>query len=161
IGFGGFDWGTFKNDPGGGTVGLGSSLRFFDQPQGPGSPSSVIFRLDLGEGLSGSHYDDFLFGGAAAGATIPAAGGRAAGSILLNPGLIDGLQDFLNAFLGTPTTPVVTSFGAGNIILGGEGSDIIVGQGGDDLIDGDAWLNVRISVRSKADHNVELTSADS
>src|SRR5262249_48619215 len=69
--------------------------------------------------------------------------------------------DFLNAFLGTPTTPVVTSFGAGNIILGGEGSDIIVGQGGDDLIDGDAWLNVRISVRSKADHNVELTSADS
>ncbi len=47
------------------------------------------------------------------------------------------------------------------IILGGNGSDIIQGNGGDDVIDGDAWLNVRISVRSLADHNVEITSADS
>ena len=43
----------------------------------------------------------------------------------------------------------MTSFGAGNIILGGDGSDIIEGRGGDDLIDGDAWLNVRISVRAE------------
>jgi Ca2+-binding RTX toxin-like protein len=161
IGFGGFDWATFKNDPVGVTVGLDSSLRFFDQPQVPGSPSSIISRMDLVEGLSGSHHDDFLFGDDADATTIAGAGVPPTGSILLNPGLIDGLQDFLNDFLGTPTTPVVTSFDAGNIILGGEGSDVIVGQGGDDLIDGDAWLNVRISVRSKADHNVELTSADS
>ena len=45
----------------------------------------------------------------------------------------------------------VTSFGAGNIILGGDGSDIIEGRGGDDLIDGDLALNVRISVRSTVD----------
>src|SRR5262249_3666584 len=141
--------------------GLDSSLRFFDQPQVPGSPSSIISRLDLVEGLSGSHHDDFLFGDDVDAATIATNGVPPTGSILLNPGLIDGLQDFLNDFLGTPTTPVVTSFGAGNIILGGEGSDVIVCQGGDDLIDADAWLNVRISVRSKADHNVELTSADS
>ena len=44
---------------------------------------------------------------------------------------------------------VRTSFGAGNIILGGDGSDIM-GHGGDDLIDGDKWLNVRISVRAKS-----------
>ena len=43
----------------------------------------------------------------------------------------------------------MTSFGSGNIILGGEGSDIIEGRGGDDLIDGDKWLNVRISVLAR------------
>ena len=45
----------------------------------------------------------------------------------------------------------VTSFGAGNIILGGDGSDLIFGKDGDDLIDGDKWLNVRISVRANKD----------
>ena len=43
---------------------------------------------------------------------------------------------FLNDMtLGTRTA--ITSFDAGNIILGGAGSDIIIGGGGDDLIDGD------------------------
>ena len=54
--------------------------------------------------------------------------------------LIGGLQAFLNTLVGG----AVTSFGAGNIILGGSGSDLIEGRGGDDLIDGDMWLNVRI-----------------
>src|SRR5262249_48845398 len=67
----------------------------------------------------------------------------AKGSVLTNIALISGLQDFL----GTG----VTSFGAGNIILGGDGSDLITGNGGDDLIDGDKWLNVRISVRQNVD----------
>src|SRR5262249_42229604 len=121
--------------------------------------------LDLVEGLSGSHHDDFLFGDDATATTIAGAGIPPFGSILLNPGLINGLQDFLNRFVGTPATPVVTSFDAGNIILGGEGSDIIAGQAGDDLIDGDAWLNVRISVRAGFDANgpfgPEITSVDS
>src|SRR4029453_13817738 len=43
------------------------------------------------------------------------------------------------------------SLGAGNIILGGDGSDLIEGRGGDDLIDGDRWLNVRISVHANSD----------
>ena len=51
------------------------------------------------------------------------------GSVLTNFALIDGLQEFVGVG--------VTSFGAGNIILGGDGSDIIEGRGGDDLIDGD------------------------
>ncbi len=42
-------------------------------------------------------------------------------------------------------------FAGGNIILGGDGSDRIEGRGGDDRIDGDAWLNVRISVRDNPD----------
>ena len=50
----------------------------------------------------------------------------------------------------------------GNIILGGDGSDIIEGRGGDDLIDGDTWLNVRISVRANADGTgAEIASFDS
>ena len=56
----------------------------------------------------------------------------------------------------------MTSFGAGNIILGGDGSDIIEGRGGDDLIDGDRWLNVRISVRANPDGTgAEIDSVDS
>src|SRR4030095_11274362 len=34
------------------------------------------------------------------------------------------------------------------------------GRGGGDLIDGDAWLNTRISVRSLLDPNVEIDSFD-
>lgn len=49
----------------------------------------------------------------------------------------------LSALLGGATT-----FSAGNILLGGGGSDLIQGRGGNDIIDGDAWLNTRISVRT-------------
>ena len=45
----------------------------------------------------------------------------------------------------------MTAFTTGNIILGGAGSDFMVGRAGDDLLDGDAWLNVRISVRRNLD----------
>ena len=38
-----------------------------------------------------------------------------------------------------------TRFNAGNIILGGDGSDLIEGRGGDDIIDGDRWLNVQLT----------------
>ena len=55
-----------------------------------------------------------------------------------------------------------TGFATGNIILGGDGSDIIEGRGGDDLIDGDKWLNVRISVRANIDGTgAEIASFDS
>src|SRR5262249_12827210 len=51
---------------------------------------------------------------------------------------------------------------SGNIILGGSGSDIIEGRGGDDLIDGDRWLNVRVSVRANVDGSgPEIASFDS
>ncbi|MDR5652257.1 peroxidase family protein [Ruixingdingia sedimenti] len=37
-------------------------------------------------------------------------------------------------------------FSGGNILLGGGGSDLFEGRGGNDVIDGDAWLNVRIAI---------------
>ena len=73
--------------------------------------------------------------------------------MLTNIGLIDGLQAMLGAG--------VTSFNGGNILLGGAGSDLIEGHGGDDIIDGDAWLNVRVSVRENADGSgAEIRSVD-
>ena len=39
-------------------------------------------------------------------------------------------------------------WGAGNILLGGSGSDLLEGRGADDIIDGDRYLNVRLSVRT-------------
>ena len=49
---------------------------------------------------------------------------------LENIALIDGLQGVLDDLLGGP----VTSFGAGNIILGGAGQDQLVGGSGNDLL---------------------------
>ncbi|MFN6384482.1 MAG: peroxidase family protein [Pseudanabaena sp.] len=61
----------------------------------------------------------------------------------------------LNTVAGTGAGD--TFFRDGNILMGGDGNDIIKGRGGFDIIDGDAWLNVRI----KIDINGTIYSADS
>ncbi|MDA8483973.1 heme peroxidase, partial [Pseudomonas resinovorans] len=147
IGSSGYDWATFKNDTRGVTIDI--SDRFFDQPQMPGSGASVLTRFDFVEGLSGSAFGDVLSGDDSDAASLPVAGAK--GSVLTNIALISGLQGFLNQMLGTVAVPSVAFFDGGNIMLGGSGSDIIMGRGGDDLIDGDRWLNVRISVRANLD----------
>src|SRR5215510_9544669 len=149
-GMSGFDWTTYKNDHFGITVDM--RLPIFAPAHGlpfaPGavqpvgqSPDSILDRFAEVEGLSGSSGSDILIGDDQTATII--ANITARGSILTNISLINGLQDFLGNG--------VTSFGAGNIILGGDGSDIITGNDGDDLIDGDKWLNVRISVRQNTD----------
>ncbi|MBG6180245.1 peroxidase family protein [Arthrobacter sp. CAN_A1] len=45
-------------------------------------------------------------------------------------------------------------WGAGNILLGGAGSDLLEGRGADDLLDGDAFLSVRLSVRTAAGEEI-------
>ena len=152
----GFDWATYKDDDIGVTIDF--SGRFFDQPQVPGSGASALTRFDIMEGLSGSSHDDFLAGDDAVDLVGGEVGAGVNGSALTNIALIDGLQEFLDTAIGTH----VTSFTTGNIILGGDGSDIMMGRGGDDIIDGDAWLNVRISVRQNADGTgPEIASFDS
>ena len=116
----------------------------------PLSPASVLARFESTEGLSGSDFGDILRGDDLDAAAIASSGFT--GSVLTNIDLIDGLQEFLDDMIGDGVTPV-TSFGAGNIILGGDGSDIIEGRGGDDLIDGDARLNVQIGVYDALDVN--------
>ena len=65
---------------------------------------------------------------------------------------IHGMRSFLNLgpSTGNPNDVVFESDinAAGEIILGGDGSDTIRGNLGDDILDGDAWLNVRISVHA-------------
>ncbi|HEX7891068.1 MAG TPA: peroxidase family protein, partial [Ramlibacter sp.] len=153
IGNSGFDWASFDNPTGGATADL--NLRAFNETAVPLSVASTLARFESVEGLSGSGFSDLLLGDDADALTIPTSGFT--GSVLTNFGLIQGLQAFVN--LGSPTP--LTSFSAGNIILGGDGSDIIEGRGGNDLIDGDRHLNVRISVRANPDGTgLEIGSAD-
>ena len=146
----GFDWADYKDDKIGVTIDIDG--RFFDQPPVPGSGASALARFDIMEGLSGSSHDDFLFGDNTVDLVGGEVGAAPGGSGLFNIGLIHGLQELLDtAFEVAPGT--TTSFTTGNIILGGDGSDIMMGRDGDDIIDGDAWLNVRISVRATVDAN--------
>ncbi|MGH8347006.1 MAG: peroxidase family protein, partial [Pseudomonas sp.] len=122
------------------------------------SPASILDRFAEVEGLSGSSFGDVLKGDNVDAVTIINHGGTT-GSALTNVALIRGLDQFL-ADAGLP----VTGFATGNIILGGDGSDLIEGRGGDDLIDGDKWINVRIAVYAAGDVNhtgPEIASFDS
>ncbi|MGO4676471.1 peroxidase family protein, partial [Bosea sp. 2YAB26] len=155
-GMSGFDWVTYKSDNQGVTVDL--TLAALAQPHGEtpntnvgavqpvgASPASILDRFAEVEGLSGSRFADILRGDNIDAVTILNHGG-ATGGALTNVALIDGLAALLGqAGLST------TGFATGNIMLGGAGSDLLEGRGGDDLIDGDRWLNVRISVRANAD----------
>lgn len=168
-GMSGFDWVTYKNDQVGVTVDL--SLAALAQPHGNApnqntgvfnpvgaSPASILDRFAEVEGLSGSKFGDVLKGDDVDAVTILNHGG-ATGGALTNVALIRGLDQFL-ADAGLPTT----GFATGNIILGGNGSDLIEGRGGDDLIDGDKWINVRIAVYAPDDVNhtgPEIASFDS
>jgi Ca2+-binding RTX toxin-like protein len=157
-GMSGFDWVTFKNDRFGVTVDL--TLAALAQPHGEtpasntgvfqpvgASPASILDRFAEVEGLSGSKFADVLRGDNIDAVTILNHGG-ATGGVLTNVALINQLSTLL-ADAGLSTA----QFATGNIILGGDGSDIIEGRGGDDLIDGDKWLNVKINVYAPADVN--------
>ncbi|MNG92882.1 Bifunctional hemolysin/adenylate cyclase precursor [compost metagenome] len=150
IGGSGYDWATFKDLAQG--VSIDFSDRFFDVPPVPGSGASALVRFDIMEGLSGSSHGDFLRGDSEDATSLPTAG--ATGSVLTNISLINGLSGLLAAG--------ATFYDGGNIILGGSGSDLIEGRGGDDILDGDKWLNVRISVRANLDGTgPEIASFDS
>ncbi|MNS45016.1 RTX-I toxin determinant A from serotypes 1/9 [compost metagenome] len=150
LGMSGFDWATYKDDHFGVTVDM-SRIAFEQSALSP-SVAGVHTKFAQVEGLSGSAFSDMLTGDDADAATIATAG--VPGSVLTNIDLVNGLRAFLGAAAAGPDGIVGTAddqFGAGNILLGGGGSDIIEGRGGDDLVDGDMWLNVRISVRQNLD----------
>ncbi len=128
------------------------------------------------EALSGAQSDDILRGDNLVPANV--VGGGILGNIGCNAldqaGLnrIAGL-DALVPPLTTPSGPIIAAsvtqncllvgnvWGAGNILLGGGGSDLIEGRGGDDIIDGDSYLNVRLSVRTNpADPATETGTTD-
>ncbi|HSB73539.1 MAG TPA: peroxidase family protein [Candidatus Methylomirabilis sp.] len=160
LGASGFDWATFKDDPFGVSIDL--DVRALDVAPVP-LAAGIVARFSAVEGLSGSSHSDLLRGDNADAVTIPTAGAQ--GSVLTNFDLVSGLRAFVGAAAAGPDGLVGTAddrFSAGNILLGGDGSDLIEGRAGDDLIDGDKWLNVRISVRQNADGTgPEIASFDS
>jgi Ca2+-binding RTX toxin-like protein len=139
----GFDWVTHKFDP----LPADSDMDFTGLL--PPGVETNRDRFDLVESLSGWNDNDILRGDDRTDVDLGV-------EHQLNQAGIDritGLAGVLPA--GT------TSYNAGNIIIGGAGNDTIEGRGGDDIIDGDAWLNTRLSVRTNpANPSTEIGSAE-
>ncbi len=137
----GFDWATYKGVQTAADADL--RIRIFTTDQ----QDILRNRFDKVEALSGWAQNDVLLGDdrVAPGSILPGAGANEA--VLFNDGLdqagidrIAGLEDLVTL------QPGQIYWEAGNIILGGGGSDSIAGNGGDDILDGDRWLNVRIRI---------------
>lgn len=164
-GMSGWDWAIYKDNIAGTDADLTRGIVFDENPTPP--PNATQDAYESVEGLSGSRFNDVLSGSnitAAERAPFdpdPAISGSEGytGSNLDAAGIarISGLQAVVGAG--------VTSYNAGDIILGGDGSDLIRGNAGDDIIDGDKWLNVRISVRENVGPNggtgAEIATANS
>ena len=121
----GFDWVTHRGDP------QASRADMDFTGLQPPDEDNVRDRFDDVEGLSGWKFDDTLRGDSGDVLTMEGHELNNADQIAV----IDGLAGVLGG---------ATSFTGGNVILGGEGSDLIEGRGGNDVIDGDRWLDVQL-----------------
>ncbi len=158
----GFDWATHKGDPVGANSDLGIAI-FNQQEQ-----FILRDRFDSVEALSGWKYDDVLTGTIRPTGTAGQVGGILNGpwddSKLLQKHvpLIAGLQELLGvSAVADGETVVFDPVNGGDILIGGNGNDRFIGKAGDDLIDGDAWLNVRVSVRDRQNPDSEIRSVES
>ena len=159
----GFDWVTYKNDELG--VEVDMTLRAFDERPLPPSSEAILDRFERVEGLSGSKGADILRGDDRDALDFDAGPTPGLDHMLRNFDLIDGLRGGDNTFnLFTDDVNsqfFVTEWGEGEIILGGDGSDILEGREGNEIIDGDLWLNVRLSIRESGDpESSELATVD-
>ncbi|MEO8265174.1 MAG: peroxidase family protein, partial [Ilumatobacteraceae bacterium] len=129
-----------------------------------GQPAAIETRDKFNEieALSGWNLNDQLFGDDLAPAAT--AGGGFLGCDVLNQAgldritgldpLVPPLNTLADTILASATTryclltPGELVWGDGNILLGGAGSDRIMGRGADDILDGDKYMNVRLSVRT-------------
>jgi Ca2+-binding RTX toxin-like protein len=152
----GFDWGMAKYD--------NSEIRFDLQiPIFTTTPEDVLRdRFDQVEALSGWKNGDQLdgddrghSGGSSAPDSVPTQ--LFTDHVLTTEGIdrITGLRQLLGGTANStdPIEGIETLFGAGkttfrdgNILIGGDGNDFLRGRGGYDILDGDAWLNVRIKI---------------
>jgi Ca2+-binding RTX toxin-like protein len=166
----GFDWGIGKYDTG--AVQFDLQIPIFTT-----IPNDVLRdRFDQVEGLSGWVFHDQLdgddrghVGGSSAPDAIPVV--LFTDHILTEEGIdrIDGLRELLGGTtVGAPIKGLETLFGTGvtsyrdgNILMGGDGNDFLRGRGGYDVLDGDAWLNVRIKIVIPSGPNAGTYSAES
>ncbi|HET9861347.1 MAG TPA: peroxidase family protein, partial [Nocardioidaceae bacterium] len=135
----GFDWVTHKGDP--------SAANSDMEITGllPPSLNDLRDRFDLVEALSGWDKDDVLRGDNRTAAELT-------GADVARPDQNHNLTDEgaarvrgLDALVPADDAASDVRFNAGNIILGGAGSDTIEGRGGNDILDGDKWLNVQLT----------------
>jgi Ca2+-binding RTX toxin-like protein len=145
----GFDWSTHVRDPQPAAADLTIAIA--------AGPAQLADRYLATEALSGGPLDDSLKGDDLVPSAVDAELGGEAGLNALNAAgiaRIAGLAGLLPAG--------ATRFDAGNIVIGGGGNDRIEGRGADDIIDGDAYLDVRLSVRTDpANPATEVRSATS
>jgi Ca2+-binding RTX toxin-like protein len=152
----GFDWGIAKND----STGVNFDLTPF---VGPALPNKILRdRFDLVEAASGWQNDDHLDGDDR-NALTPAGTIFSFDDHLLTA---DGIARITG--LGNLVNPAISTLGLasgnfrdGNILLGGDGDDFLRGKGGNDILDGDAWLNVRIKIVIPSGSNSGTYSAES
>ena len=145
-----------------------SSLVIVNAPQA----GETRDRFNEVEGLSGWKFNDALHGDD----VIPSqlGGGGFIGCDALDQAGLDRIAglDALVPPLATPLAPIIANsvtnhclltgdfvWGEGNILLGGAGSDLLEGRGADDILDGDHYLSVRLSVRSSTT-GLEIGSTD-
>ena len=154
-GAGGYDWEISQGDPQPSNMDLDLPLVGLDV-----LTTDVRDKFNEVEALSGWKFNDVLKGDDLVPSQVGGAGFIGC-DVLDQRGVdrITGLASLLPTLTGD-LAPVVASsasgtcqqrgpiWGAGNILLGGAGSDSIEGRAGDDIIDGDRYLGVRLSVRT-------------
>ncbi|MFN3846890.1 MAG: peroxidase family protein, partial [Paracoccaceae bacterium] len=157
IGAWGHDWVTFKDNAFGANVDMGA-------PVFPTQQVEVLRdRYSQVEAVSGWSENDFLRGDdRSLNGGGPVFDPTPEGNFMFNElnmagiNRIRGLDQLITPDMmelmeywadgsGTPNT---LAFAHGNVLLGGGGSDTIEGRGGDDVIDGDAYLNVRVAIHA-------------
>jgi Ca2+-binding RTX toxin-like protein len=138
----GFDWVTYVRKP------SPANADLLNTALQPPNPLNLNDRYLFDEAVSGGPFNDIIRGD----------GGSGPGHELThdNLALINGLSTLLSSsgvlLPGTGATPAFDV--TGNILLGGPGSDVLEGRGGNDFIDGDAWLNVRLTATDKLGNTV-------
>ncbi|HKG48953.1 MAG TPA: peroxidase family protein [Actinomycetales bacterium] len=136
----GFDWSSYQYDPLPADTDLNLLLIGVPLP-------AVVFRdrYQEVEALSGADKDDILRGDDVV--PIDVGGAGFSGNDFIDADSVARISG-LGALLPSGATANGGRWGAGNILLGGAGSDLIEGRGADDIIDGDKYLHVRLSVRT-------------
>jgi Ca2+-binding RTX toxin-like protein len=139
----GFDWVTYVRDP------QPANADMLNTILAPPDPLNLADQFLFDEAVSGGPLNDVIRGD----------NGNGVGHELThdNLSLINGLSTLLSStgtlLPGTGATPAFDA--AGNILLGGPGSDLLEGRGGNDLIDGDAWLNVRLTAVDRLGNTIQ------
>ena len=165
----GWDWLIGQGDPQAQDTDLSLALVGIPLPL-----TAVRDKFNEVEALSGWKFNDTLRGDS----IIPSQlnGGGFIGCDALDAAgvaRISGLDALVTPAMRTvPSGPIVTAsltnycllqgtvWGEGNILLGGEASDTIEGRGANDILDGDRYLAVRLSVRAGVDGNGEAAGLE-